>query len=236
MVNELARESKKVGLALNATKTKIITNGRDQIIAVDGETIEYVSEYIYLGQSISFTDQTEKEINRRIAIAWKKYWSLKEIMKNKDIDIRIKSKLYDIAILPSLTYGCQTWTLRKKEENKLAVHQRRMERSMLSIKISDKIKNCTIRKKTKVTDILEKIRNLKWKWAGHACRMPCDRWARKLVEWVPRNGQRNKGRPRKRWEDIFKEKCGPEWRRQARDRDRWRKLGEAFAAEATYTC
>jgi hypothetical protein len=46
---------------------------------------------------------------------------------------------------------------------------------------------------------------------------------------------RNKGR-RRRWEDVFKEKCGPEWRRQVRDRDRWWKLGEAYAAEATYTC
>ena len=107
---------------------------------------------------------------------------------------------------------------------------------MLGIKLSDKIKNEVIRNKTKVTDIVEKVRNLKWKWAGHVCRMPYDRWARILVEWVPRDGQRNKGRPRKRWEDIFKEKSGPDWRKQARDRERWRKLGEAYATEATSTC
>lgn len=235
MVNKLARESRKVGLFLNATKTKIITNGKDHVITVEGQNIEYVSQYIYLGQSISFEDQTETEINRRIATAWKKYWGLKEIMKNRDINIKIKSKLYNMVILPCLTYGCQTWSLRKKDENKLSVHQRKMERSMLDIKLSDKIKNKIIRKKTQVTDIHSKIRNLKWKWAGHVCRMPCNRWARKLIEWIPLDGKRNKGRPRRRWEDAFTEICGPMWRREARYRDRWRKLGEAYATEATST-
>lgn len=235
MVNELARESKKVGLFLNATKTKIITNGTYQTINVQGQSIEYVSQYIYLGQSVSFLDQTESEINRRIATAWKKYWSLKEIMKNRDINIKIKSKLYNIVILPCLTYGCQTWSLRKKDENKLSVHQRKMERSMLGIKLLDKIKNSIIRKKTQVTDIHYQIRNLKWKWAGHVCRMPCNRWARKLIEWIPLDKKRKKGRPRRRWEDTFTEMCGPMWRRKARDRESWKKLGEAYAIEATST-
>ena len=188
-----------------------------------------------MGQSISFEDQTEKEINRRIAIAWKKYWNLKEIMKNRNISMKIKSKLFETVILPCLTYGCQTWSLRKKDENKLAIHQRKMERSMLGIRLSDKIKNETIRKETRVTDVLEKIRNLKWRWAGHVCRMSDDRWTYKIMQWMPRAGQRSRGRPKKRWEDIFKERCGPDWRRQARERERWRKQGEAYAKEATLT-
>ena len=64
----------------------------------------------------------------------------------------------------------------------------------------------------------------------------CHTISRIFVEWVPRDVQRNKGRPRKRCEDIFKETSGPDWRRQARDKERWRKLGEAYATEATSTC
>lgn len=233
MLQELVEESGKVGLSMNGAKTKILTNGTEVKIIINGQEIEYVKEYVYLGQSISFEDQTEKEINRRIAISWRKYWSFKEIMKNSKIKMNLKRKLYEIAILPCLTYGCQTWSLRLKEEHKLGVMQRKMERSMLGIKLSDRVTNEEIRMKTKITDIVERIRSLKWKWAGHICRMENERWTKKIIEWVPRDGKRKRGRPRKRWEDIFKERCGPDWRRQARDREKWRKLGEAYAAEAT---
>ncbi|KAG7301329.1 hypothetical protein JYU34_014259 [Plutella xylostella] len=171
MIQELATESNKVGLSMNTSKTKILTNGREEIISILGENIDYVKEYIYLGQSISFDDLTGKEINRRIALSWKKYWSYKEIMKNQNIQMNLKRKLYEIAILPCLTYGCQTWALRKKDETKLAIHQRKMERSMLGIRLSDRISNESIREKTKVMDICERIRTLKWNWAGHVCRM-----------------------------------------------------------------
>ena len=62
---------------------------------------------------------------------------------------------------------------------------------------------------------LEKIKNLKWKWVGHVCRILFYRWARIFAEWVPRYEQKNKGRPKKRREDIIREKSGPDWRGQA---------------------
>lgn len=232
MLRNLAFESKKVGLSLNASKTKIITNGEEQTITVDETKIEYVKEYIYLGQSIAFEDHTEKEIDRRVAIAWKKFWGLKEIMKNKNINISIKRKVYDVAILPCLIYGCQTWALRKEDENKLAVCQRKMERSMLGLKLSDKINNSTIRNVTKVRDIRKTIRLMKWSWAGHTCRMDNNRWTKKAIEWIPRDEKRKRGRPKRRWEDIFIQRCGTEWMRQARDRTLWLRLGEAYANEA----
>jgi hypothetical protein len=192
-----------------------------------------VEQYIYLGQLISFEDQTENDINRRIALSWKKYWCLSEVMKNKKISMHIKKKLYEVAILPCLTYGCQTWSLRKKDERRLAIQQRKMERSMLGIKTVDRVRNTDIRKKTRITDIIERIRRLKWSWAGHTYRIKENRWTRKIIEWTPRTGLRKRGRPKKRWEDIFRKRCGAIWVRLARDRDTWRALGEAYAKEAT---
>ena len=100
MLDELTEESKKAGPSINITKTKIITNSEDNDpIMVEGQNVEFVKEYIYLGQSVSFENHTEKEVQKRIAIAWKKYWGLKEIMKNKSININIKRKLFETVIL-----------------------------------------------------------------------------------------------------------------------------------------
>ncbi|CAH2236574.1 jg15333 [Pararge aegeria aegeria] len=182
MITQLAQESKKVGLFLNKDKTKIITNGdKQRKIIVENEEIEFVNEYIYLGQLTSFEDRMGKELQRRIALAWKKYWSLKEVMKNKDINISIKARLYDVAILPCLIYGCQTWTLRKADEEKIAVCQRKMERSMLGVKLSDRLNNQKLRKRTGVSDAPRQVILLKWKWAGHVCRANTISWTKILT-------------------------------------------------------
>lgn len=235
MMQELARESEKVGLLMNLSKTKAMTNGTEKSLTIDGENIEFVRDYIYLGQLISFENRTENDINRRIAIAWKKFWNLKEIMKNKEINIEIKRKLYETVILPCLTYGCQCWSLRKSDECKLAICQRKMERSMLGIKQKDKINNHIIRKITKLTDIIKRIRILKWSWAGHICRMENTRWTKIITEWLPRDGKRSRGKQKKRWADIFVEKYGPTWMKKGRDRELWKAQGEAYARKATTT-
>lgn len=240
MINEVAIESKKVGLSLNASKTKIITNGNKKQVIVGTNVIEYVNDYVYLGQMVSFQKCTSNEVQRRIAIAWKRYWSLKEIMKNQEVDINIKKKLYEVTILPSLSYGCQCWSLKKEDESKLAICQRKMERSMLGIKLKDKIRNKKIRKKTKLRDVVEVIRSLKWNWAGHMCRMNSKfpdltvRWAKRATEWIPRDMTRARGRPEKRWQDVFVKRAGPNWMTKARDRRLWKELGEAYAREATF--
>lgn len=235
MVEELAKESMKAGLLLNSSKTKILTNSEWVDISIAGEKIEYVKDYVYLGQSVSFENCTEKEIQRRIAIAWRKFWSYKEIMKSREIKVYIKKKLFEVAILPCLTYGCQTWALRKEEEEKLAICQRKMERSMLGLRMKDRVSNKTIRNITKLTDIRKIIIKLKWKWAGHVCRLDKMRWTKKVTEWIPRNRKRKRGRQRKRWRDVFAHKVGPDWMRKARDRELWRDLGEAYATEAAST-
>ncbi|CAH2245297.1 jg15679 [Pararge aegeria aegeria] len=108
-----------------------------------------------------------------------------------------------------------------------------MERSMLGLRVKDRVNNKKIRKKTKLVDVTKRIRILKWNWAGHVCRLQPERWTNKVIEWVPRNETRKRGRPRKRWRDIFHQWCGPDWMRKARDRKLWRDLGEAYAVEAT---
>lgn len=230
MIQELDKESHKVGLSMNTSKTKAMTNSKAEAITLNGNPIEYVEEYTYLGQVISPIDQTSKEIETRIGNAWKRYWTFKEVMKNKEMSINIKRKLYNACILPVLTYGCQTWALTKAKNNKLEVCQRSMERSMLNIKKSDRVRNAKIREKTKLENVTFVIRKNKWRWTGHTMR-GVEKWSKIITTWYPRNKIRKCGRQFKRWEDEVKSVAGKIWSRTAKDRESWKKLGEAFAKQ-----
>ena len=95
----------------------------------------------------------------------------------------MKRKIFNQCILPVLTYGCETWTSTKKINQRLAVTQRTMERSMLIITRSDRKSNKWIREQTKVMDVEEKLRTLKWRWAGHVTRMQDNRWTNVITSW-----------------------------------------------------
>ncbi|CAH2234109.1 jg1188 [Pararge aegeria aegeria] len=79
-----------------------------------------------------------------------------------------------------------------------------MERAMLGVSLRDRIRNVVIRRRTKVTDIAQRVAKLKWQWAGHIVRRKDGRWGPKVLEWQPRTGKRSVGRPPTRWTDDIK--------------------------------
>ncbi|KAL0832588.1 hypothetical protein ABMA28_000786 [Loxostege sticticalis] len=222
MIQTLVDRSREVGLEMNTSKTKMMTNSIPIDITINGQKLEYVKEYVYLGQIISPKDQMSKEIDKRIASGWKTFWALKEIMKSKELGMKIKKKTFDTCILPCITYGCETWALTKHHRDKLVRCQRSMERSMLGLKLMDKIRSTDIRRKTKLTDILLRIDKLKWRWTGHMLRCKKEK-----------DGTRKQGRKVRRWEDDLKLTLGPHWIRVAADRKQWKELEEAFAVRHT---
>ncbi|XP_045491132.1 uncharacterized protein LOC123691006 [Colias croceus] len=228
MLEDLERESRKVGLTMNITKTKIMTNATESPIILNSKPIEYVKEYTYLGQQISINNVMSKEIDTRIGLAWKSHWRLKEIMKNEETNVYIKKKLFNTCVLPVLTYGCQTWSLTKAQTSKIRTCQTSMERSMLNIRKKDRVRNKTIRKRTKVEDVICKTRKLKWEWTGHILR-GCEKWNRTLIFWYPKNGKRKRGRQIRRWEDEIVATAGKTWTRTALNRKEWKGMEEAFA-------
>ncbi|CAG9128206.1 unnamed protein product [Plutella xylostella] len=197
---------------------------------INGQEIGYVDEYIYLGQIASFENRQDKEVERRITNAWKSFWSMKDLMKGT-LPLTLKRQLIDMCILPVLTYGSQTWSLTEHQKSKLKVCQRAMERTILGVRRIDRIRNTTLRSSTRITaDVGAQTAKLKWAWAGHVCRMHPDRWARIVTEWVPSDGRRRRGRPRRRWRDDL-DRFLPQWPKEARDRERWSFYKEAFAQQ-----
>lgn len=227
LINILEKLTIEAGLKINTTKTKLMTNSdQKNTIRINSEEIEYVSEYIYLGQLISFDNGLEKEINRRINKAWSKYWSLKHIFKG-NTEQNIKSRTFDMCVSPTITYGCQTWALTKKLTNRIRICQNKMERSMLNITWKDKINLQELHNKSKISDIIATIKSLKWSWTGHIMRSE-NNWTKEIIDWIPLDKTRSKGRQRKRWADDIKATAGPTWPRKARNREEWKRLGETF--------
>ena len=79
----------------------------------------------------------------------------------------LKKKIYDQCIEPAIIYGCQTWAVTKRMQDRLKVTQRSMERYMIEITKLDLKRNEWARNQTGLNDIIARIKQLKWQWAGH---------------------------------------------------------------------
>ncbi|KAI5732128.1 hypothetical protein M8J77_021962 [Diaphorina citri] len=111
---------------------------------------------------------------------------------------------------------------------RLQTTQRSMERSMLGITRRDRKRITWIRAKTKVMDVIERVKRLKWRWAGHVLRRTDGRWTTSILSWIPTNKKRGRGRPRLRWQDDIKKIAGNDWKKTAEDRFVWKNLEETF--------
>lgn len=229
LLQELSTQSKNVGLEMNQQKTKVMTNSKEINIIIENTPLEYVHEYVYLGKQISFNDCTNKEIERRIGQTWKKYWAMKNIFKAK-IPMKLKRLAFNTCILPCLTYGSQTWTLTKDTIKKIQVCQRSIERSILNIRLSDRIRITEIKRRTKFIDTVEHILKQKFKWAGHMVRMPNIRWTKTITNWKPKIGKRKVGKPNARWEKDLLETVGKDWKKVAMDRQTWKNMLDKYLA------
>ncbi|CAH2243649.1 jg26124 [Pararge aegeria aegeria] len=104
---------------------------------------------------------------------------------------------------------------------------------MLGVSLRDQIRNEEIRRRTRVTDIAQRVAKLKWKWAGHIARRTDGRWGSKVLEWRPRTGKRSVGRPPTRWTDDIERVAGSRWKQAAQDRGFWNSLQKTYVQQWT---
>jgi hypothetical protein len=239
MIQDLYHASLRVGLRMNMSKTKVMANvsgNSNSIITVGNEKLEAVDQYVYLGHMLSFDKEHQrKEISRRIQLGWAAFNRLVDILKPADVPQCLKTRLFNQCVLPTMTYGAETWTLTHEAVHKIRVAQRAMERAMLGIKLQDRVRNVEIRRRTKVRDVGETITKLKWSWAGHVARQSDCRWTKMLTDWWPLLGKRSVGRPPARWVDDIRKIAGQTWMRLAQNRDKWRARREAYAQQWAIT-
>ena len=108
-------ESEKVGLKLNIQKMKNMASGPLTSRQIDGETMETVTNFIFLGSKIAADGDCSHEIKRCLLLGWKAMTNLDSILKSRDITLPTKVHLVKAMIFPVVMYGCESWTVKKAE-------------------------------------------------------------------------------------------------------------------------
>ena len=112
---KLKEESEKVGLKLDIQKTKIKASGPITSWQKDGETVETVADFIFLGSKITSDGDYSHEIKRRLLLGRKAMTNLDSILKSRDITLPTKVHLVKAMVFPVVMYGCENWTVKKAE-------------------------------------------------------------------------------------------------------------------------
>ena len=112
---KVKEESEKVGLKLNIQKTKIMVSNPTTSWEIDGETVETVSDFIFLGSKITADGDCSHEIKRRLLLGRNVMTNLDRIFKSRDITLPTKFRLVKAMVFPVVMYGCESWTVKKAE-------------------------------------------------------------------------------------------------------------------------
>ena len=112
---KVKEESEKVDLKLSFQKTKIMASGPITSWQIDGETMETVSEFIFLGSKITADGDCSHEIKRCLLLGRKVMTKLDSIFKSRDITLPTKIRLVKAMVFPVVMYGCESWTVKKAE-------------------------------------------------------------------------------------------------------------------------
>ena len=115
LLMKVKEESEKVGLKLNIQKMKIMASGPITSWEIDGETVETVSDFIFLGSKITADGDCSHEIKRRLLTGRKVMTNLDSILKSRDITLPTKVHLVKAMVFPVVMYGCESWTVKKAE-------------------------------------------------------------------------------------------------------------------------
>ena len=112
---KVKEESEKVGLKLNIQKTKFMASVPITSWEIDGETVETVSDFIFLGSKITADGDCSHEIKWRLFLGRKVMTNLDSILKSRDITLPTKVSLITAMVFPVVVYGCESWTVKKAE-------------------------------------------------------------------------------------------------------------------------
>jgi hypothetical protein len=199
--------SKEVGLEVNVEKTKYMLVFRDQNagqnreIKIANRSLENVSQFRYLGTTVTDQNLIQEEIKRRLNSGNTCYHSVQNLLSSRLI--------YKTVILPVVLYGCETWSLTVKEEHKLRVFENRLLRRIFGPKRDGltggrrKLHNGELHNLYCSSSIIRIIKSRRMRWARHVARMGEKRNVYMLVVGKA-EGKRPLGRPRRRWMDNIK--------------------------------
>ena len=234
IVDAFSNASKKFGLKINIKKTEVLyqpnsTRTREEDIMVDGNKLNSVLEFTYLGSTISSDGCIDDEIQRRMAKASASFGRLRQrLWNNHHVSMRVKGKIYRAIVLSTLLYGAEAWTLYRRQVKKLHAFMMRHLRSIMRITWMDKVTNKEILERTGLPSMEDLLIRKNLRWTGHLMRMSPDRLPKQVLYSQLSSGHRNRGRPRLRFKDTIKRNLKlrdikiDSWTSLSQQRDKWR--------------
>ncbi|KAJ4427353.1 hypothetical protein ANN_24973 [Periplaneta americana] len=193
----LVEASKAIGLEVNPEKTKYMIMSRDQNIVRNGNikigdlSFEGVENFKYLGATVTNINNTREEIKRRINLGNACYYSVEKLLSSSLLSKNVKVRIYKTVILPVVLYGCETWTLTLREEQRLRMFENKVLRKIFWAKRDEvtgewrKLYNAELHALYSSPDIIRNIKSRRLRWAGHAARMGESRNAYRVPNLAP---------------------------------------------------
>ena len=165
---KVKEESEKAGLKLNIQKTKIMASSPITSWQIDGETVETVADFIYLGSKITADGDCSHEIKRRLLLGRKVMTNLDSIFKSREITLPTKVHLVKAMVFPVVMYGCESWTVRKAERQRIDAFELWCWRRLLRVAWTARRSNQSILKEISPEYSLEELMlKLKLQYFGH---------------------------------------------------------------------
>ena len=135
LLMKVKEETEKVGLKLNFQKTKIMASGPITSLQIDGETVETVADFIFLGSKITADGDCSHEIKRCLLLERKVMTNLDSILKSRDITLPTKICLVKAMVFPVVIYGCESWTIKLSTEELMLLNCGVGEDSLESLRL-----------------------------------------------------------------------------------------------------
>ena len=197
---KVKEESEKVGLKLNIQKTKIMASGPITSWEIDGETVETVADFILGGSKISENSECSHEIKRHLLLGRKVMTNLDSILESRDITLPTKVCLVKAMVFPVVTYGCESWTVKKAECQRIDAFELWCWRRLLRVPWTARRSIQSILKKISPGCLLEGLMlKLKLQYFGHLMQRVDSLEKTLMLGRI--GGRRRRGRQRMKWLD-----------------------------------
>ena len=197
---KVKEEGEKVGLKLNIQKTKIVASGPITSWEIDGEIVETVSDFIWGGSKITADGDCSHEIKRHLLLGRKVMTNLDSILKSRDITLPTKVRLVKAMVFPVVMYGCESWTVKKAECQKIDASELWCWRRLLRVPWTARRSNQSILKEISPgCSLVGLMLKLELQYFGHLMRRVDS--LEKTLMLGEIGGRRRRGRQRMRWLD-----------------------------------